>query len=214
MTSNTIMHTKIGILAECALLIAAACVLSFLKIKPVPFGGSITIGSMVPIVLISYRRGLKWGFLSAFIFGIFRVIIGFSGAGTMSFFTTLLSIFFDYIAAFTVLGIAGIFKGKMKRPANEFALGVLVAVLLRYLCHILSGYLFFSEWAEWFFGEAGALGTAVLTRFSGAGLSLIYSIIYNATFMLPEMVVTIAACYLLSLKSSLIDPDKIGDTAA
>ena len=196
--------SKTTILVECAILVAAACVLSFFKIKPVPFGGSITIGSMVPIVLISYRRGLKWGFLSALVFSIFRFIIGFSGIGTMSVATTLLSIFLDYIAAFTVLGISGLFKNKFRHPANEIALGALIAMLLRYICHIISGYLFFSEYAEWFFGEAGGFGEAVLSRFSGTGLSIIYSVVYNATFMLPEIAITVAACYLLSMTSSII----------
>ena len=75
-------RTNINKLTRCALLVAIAAVLSvFPKFEFLPYGGSITICSMLPIVLISYIYGLKWGFLSAFVFSLIQIFTGFSAAG-------------------------------------------------------------------------------------------------------------------------------------
>lgn len=188
------MHPKkqstTRILVECALLVAVASVLCiFPKFKFLPFGGSITICSMLPIVLISYRRGFKWGLLAGLAFAGIQMLTGFEAAG-FSVFSILMIVLFDYVVAFTVLGLGGVFRNKLKKPGAELALGSVVVLLLRYLCHVISGYFVWGEYAGWFFGEAGTFGQSVLEHISGNTLAFVYSLVYNATYMLPEMIIT------------------------
>jgi thiamine transporter len=71
-------------------------------------------------------------------------------------------------------------------------LGVVVALSLRYVCHIISGYIFYGAWAEWFFSQEGfyAIGEKILGTFSGKGLALLYSVFYNGLYMIPEIILT------------------------
>lgn len=208
--SDTLKQSnRTRILVECAMLLAVASVLSFWpKISILPaVGGSITICSMLPIVLISYRRGLKWGFLSSFAFALIQML-NFKSAGGIGLWSTGGIILLDYIIAFGVLGIGGIFRDRFKHPANELALGAALALFLRYLSHTLSGFIFFGEYAEWFFGELGAFGQSVLSNLSGNLLYLVYSAAYNAVYMLPEIILTVIVSYLLSIRKELIVPKK------
>ena len=113
-----------------AMLIAVAAVLSIFQPFQLPFGGGITIASMMPIVLIAYCYGTPWGLLSA--------------------------------------------------------------LILRYIVHINSGAIFFGAWEEWFFTQEGfyAIGAKIMAHCSGGMLALIYSIFYNGTYMIPEIIIT------------------------
>ncbi|MEG0833544.1 MAG: energy-coupled thiamine transporter ThiT [Oscillospiraceae bacterium] len=184
-------NKKLRILVECAMLLAMACVLSlFPKFKFLADGGSITVCSMLPIILISYRRGIKWGLLSGFAFFVFQTITGFVSK-SLTLETTMLTLVFDYFLAFTVLGLGGFLRDKMKSRGVELALGGLCVIFLRYLCHVISGYIVFGEYAEWFFSEnLGVFGQKILETFSGNTLAMVYSIIYNSLYMAPEMVLT------------------------
>lgn len=196
MESNT---SKTKIIVEAALMVAISSVLSIWpKFKFLPYGGSITVCSMLPIILLSYRRGLKWGFLGAFAFALIQTLTGFtsSGMGPLAFIVELL---FDYIFAFTVLGIGGIFRNKLSSAKKELVYGSITGLLLRFLCHFISGYYVWGEYAEWFFGEVGSWGQMVLSNMSGNALAAFYSLIYNATYMIPEIIVT-------SIVASLIAP--------
>ena len=73
------------VMCECAIMIALAAVLSFVKILELPYGGSVTAFSIVPIVIISYRHGVKWGLLSGFVFSIIQLI---QTASTLSYATS------------------------------------------------------------------------------------------------------------------------------
>lgn len=195
MNSNS---SKTKVIVEAALMVAISAVLSIWpKFKFLPYGGSITVCSMLPIILLSYRRGLKWGFLGAFAFALIQTITGFtsSGMGAIAFIVELL---FDYIFAFTVLGIGGIFKGKLNSPRKELVSGTILGLFLRYVCHFISGFLVWGEYADWFFGEVGSWGQAVLANMSGSVLSAFYSFVYNGTYMIPEIIVSSIVAYLIS----------------
>ena len=98
----------------------------------------------------------------------------------------------DYLVAYTALGLGGVFRNKIKSKTVAIVLGVLVALGTRYLCHIVSGYIFYGAWAEWFFTQEGfyKIGGIILDAFDGKMLSLVYSIFYNGLFMIPEMLIT------------------------
>ena len=183
-------NSKTRILVESALLIAISTVLAtWVKFKFLPYGGSITICSMLPIIIISYRHGLKWGFLASFAHALIQIITGYTPSG-MGPFGFVMELLFDYIVAFTILGIGGLFRGKFGSPSKELVAGSFLALLGRFISHCISGYFVWGEYAEWFFGEAGGFGQWAMNSFSGKGLALFYSIVYNATYMIPEIIIT------------------------
>ncbi|MFA9381796.1 MAG: energy-coupled thiamine transporter ThiT [Acetanaerobacterium sp.] len=184
---------KTRLLAESGLMIALAAILSLIKIFALPYGGSITLCSMLPIMLISYRNGVKWGVLTAFAYSLIQLIVDipsgvFKG---ISLGAVVGVVLFDYLIAFSCLGLAGSFRKVIKNQPVAILCGALVAMLARYISHVISGYIFWSDYAEWFFSQDGfTLGQNILSKYSGNTLSLIYSLFYNATFMLPEIIIT------------------------
>jgi thiamine transporter len=167
--------TKTKKLTTSAVLIALSTVLVFAsKLIPAPWlqGGSVTLASMVPIILISFINGTKWGILSGFVFSLIQMMTGFYPPPTQNFISFVLVIFLDYIFAFTVLGCADIFKKLTKnKPWSECVSGVVVTSF-RYFFHILSGILIWGVYAE--------EGQTVLS----------YSVIYNGSYMIPEIIIT------------------------
>ena len=202
---NTSQKTKR--LTISAIMLATAVILALISspIPPLPFGGSFTIASMLPIVLIAYMYGTKWGLFSAFTYAVIQIIMDLMlGKGStllayflpnsedfMGFGVAIGILLLDYFVAYTVLGLGGVLRNKMhKVPA--IILGVLIALGARYAVHIGSGYLFFGSWAEWFFTQEGfyAIGNVILNAFSGQMLAIVYSIFYNGLYMIPEIVIT------------------------
>ena len=200
-------------LTESAMLIAVAVVLELVSkmfIPGLPFGGQFTLASMLPVVLISYRHGMKWGFCASFAYALIEMAIGtknvaaafqpdYFGEGVMIG-NALIMCFFDYVAAFTVLGLGGLFRNKIKNAGAALALGVVVALGARYLCHIASGYILFSGWAEWFFTQEGfpAWGASLVASVNGDVLGLLYSTVYNGLNMIPEIIITAATALLIA----------------
>lgn len=207
------MKTKTRMLTESALLIAMAIVLELVAkafIPEMPFGGQVTLVSMLPIVLISYRHGVKWGLLSGVVYAALEMVIGaktvaaafqpdYFGAGVLIV-NALLMCLLDYVLAFTILGIGGCFRNKIQNPGLSLCLGSIVALGCRYLCHILSGYILFGSYAEWFFTQEGfpAWGANLVATLNPQLLALAYSVVYNGMYMIPEIVFTAVAALLLS----------------
>ena len=187
-------------LIETALMLAVATILSVIQPFQLPFGGGITIASMLPIVLIAYRYGTKWGIFSGFVFSILQMLTGFKtvsafflpGDNQMLIWQAILICLIDYIIAYTVIGFGGIFRNKFNSSSTALCVGSIVALLFRYVAHIISGAIFFGSWAEWFFTQEGfyKIGESILGTFSGTGLSIVYSVFYNGLYMIPEIVIT------------------------
>lgn len=207
------MKTKTRMLTESALLIAMAIVLELaakMFIPEMPFGGQVTLVSMLPIVLISYRHGVKWGLLSGVVYAALEMVIGaktvaaafqpdYFGTGVLIA-NALLMCLLDYVLAFTILGIGGCFRNKIQNPGLSLCLGSIVALGCRYLCHILSGYILFDSYAEGFFTREGfpAWGANLVASLNPQLLALAYSVVYNGMYMIPEIVFTAVAALLLS----------------
>ena len=208
-------------LTESAMLLALAIILELVAkmfIPELPFGGQITLASMLPVVLISYRHGMKWGFVASLTYSLLQMAIGaktvsaaflpgYFGDGTMIF-NALLMCLLDYVLAFTALGLGGVFRNKFKNRGAGLACGALVALGARYLCHILSGYILFGSYAEWFFTQDGfpAWGASLVENLSPTLLSLLYSVVYNGMYMLPEMIITAVAALLISRIPKVVRP--------
>lgn len=169
-------------LTESAVMLAIAFVLCLIPLARLPFDGTITVCSMLPVVIIAYRYGWKWGLLTGFVFSLLQIVGG--GIGTLSAFTKtpgsfLLVFFLDYVIAFTVLGLAGVFRGRIKSQRAELVAGTVLVCLLRYACHFLSG---ITVWRDISIPMAGAVP---------------FSLIYNATYMLPETIITVLGAFMI-----------------
>ena len=168
-------------LVESALFIAVATVLSLLKID-LPFGGGVTIVSMLPIVLCSHRWGWKWGVVTAFVYSVVQLLLGLDNVGYASSLVMVFGvIFLDYIIAYTFIGLSGVFGNTRK----AVFLGILVSFILRFLCHLITGAWIWGEWMPEEFMH--------LTMTS----PWLYSFLYNGWYMLAETVLTVLVAMLI-----------------
>ena len=146
-------NTKIKTLCECAIMVALAFALSCVKIIQMPLGGSVTLVSMLPIMLISLKYGLKIGLGTGFVYSLAQLaqalIEGDVFPYCQTFGVLIVCLFFDYLIPFTALGIAGIFKEKANLKNTEIAcyLGFGLAVGIRFICHFITGVAIWGQWA-------------------------------------------------------------------
>lgn len=166
-------------LVECAIMVALATVLSLFKLVDMPYGGSVTPASMLPVIVIAYRHGASYGFGSALVFAVLQQLLGLENLSYVSGWMSVVAlILLDYILAYVVAGFGGAFRNTVKKQSVALALGATVASLGRFLCHFLSG---ITVWTE--FGVP-------------TGATIAYSLGYNASYMIPEtLVVALAAFY-------------------
>ena len=213
------MQNKTKRLTESAMLIAVAIVLELVSkmfIPEMPFGGQVTLVSMLPVVLISYRHGVKWGLVAGLGYALIEMLIGartvaaafqpgYFGDGTMLV-NALIMCVLDYLVAFTVLGLGGMFRDKIKAPGTALALGSVVALGARYVSHIASGYILFSGWAEWFFTQEGfpAWGATLVEALSPNMLGFVYSLVYNGMYMVPEIILTAIVSVFLARAKGIV----------
>lgn len=209
-TFKTQRMTVSAVMLAFAAVLAVVC--EFIPFLNLPFGGGFTVASMLPVVLVAYMYGVKWGLFTSFIYSCIQILSSLlMGKTVLALFTptsddymgigaALAIMLIDYIFAYTVLCFGGIFRNRLKNKTLAIVLGVIVALSLRYLCHIISGYIFYGAWAEWFFSQDGfyAIGGKLLNMFSGKGLALIYSIFYNGLYMIPEIIITSIAAVAVS----------------
>lgn len=183
------MKNKLSLkLTESAMMIALATILSLIKLAELPYGGSITAASMLPLLVIAQRYGVIWGLFTGCVHGVIQLLLDTS---TLSYVTGWASvvavIVLDYILAFALTGLGGITR-KMKNSTYAAVLGAFVLCAARYACHVV----------------AGATVWAGLSIPTSAALS--YSFIYNATYMIPETVVLIAAGYFIASSIDFREP--------
>ena len=207
------MKTKTRRLTESAMLLAVAIVLELVSkmvIPEMPFGGQITLVSMLPVVLISYRHGIKWGLVTGLAYAALEMALGaktvaaafqpgYFGDGVMLV-NALIMCALDYVVAFTVLGLGGCFRNRIQNSGLSLMCGSLVALGARYVTHIASGYILFSGWAEWFFTQDGfpGWGAKLVESLSPQLLGLTYSVVYNGMYMVPELLLTAVAALLIA----------------
>ena len=174
------MKTKqsVKILCVSAIMLALSIVLALVRIKPVPWGGSITLFSMLPVVLVSIIYGVRPGLLCSLGFALFQLWQGVAMDGLFAWGLTsgmlAACIVLDYTLPFLVLGLAGLFR---KKGVPGYLLGIVLVLAVRFLSHILSG--------VFIFHSAGVLWEGFSTE-----NEWLYSLIYNSTYMLPEIVLT------------------------
>ena len=167
-------------LVESAMMVALATVLSLLKIIEMPYGGSVTVGSMLPMIILAFRYGLGWGFGAGTVYAALQQLLGLSDLSYVTGWQSVVAvIMLDYIVAFAVVGLGGIFRRLVRSQRTALALGGALVSLLRYVSHVISGC---TVWAGLSIPDSAAL---------------LYSLSYNLTFMLPEAIILVALAYYL-----------------
>lgn len=187
-------NTNLRKLVECAIMIALATVLSYFTIFSAPMGGSITAFSQVPIVIIGYRHGLKWGTFTGVVYGVLQMLL--QGLGNFAYVSGigsyLILILFDYVLAFAALGIGGaIFRKAVKQQVVAIGLGAVIASALRFICHFISGVTIWGEYA----GGWKSVWT--------------YSLGYNGFYMLFEGIITVVGVVALAIVLDFHSPNLI-----
>ena len=163
---------SVRLLTEGAIMIAIAEILSFLPLYKLPWGGSIDL-AMLPVLLFCTRWGFAPGMIMAVAHGILQTL--FEGGIAIGW----ESILGDFLIAYSVLGVAGLFKG-------NFCLGATVACTARFLVHYVVGA---TIWAEYM--PENFFGMTMTTPW-------FYSLLYNGAYMLPDLLLLLAAYLLLS----------------
>lgn len=191
MSTQKRKNTNISMLAECAVMLALAFALSCAKLFEMPMGGSVTVASMLPIMLISVKYGVGIGLGTSFVYSLTQLMQAFASANVFPYCETAetlaICILFDYIVPFTLIGLAGIFY-KMKLTKNvelNVYVGIISVVVLRFFSHFITGVAIWGQWAP-----------------EGMGKYL-YSFLYNAGFLSIDFLICIVAAILIFRKAEL-----------
>ena len=166
--------TKTKKLTLSAVLTALAFALILVsKQLPAPWtqGGYITIGSMVPIILVSIIIDTKWGLMSGFVFSLIQLMTDFYMPPATTVVTFIGVILLDYVFAFTLLGLAGLFVKLTGNKTWSIPLSGAIVTTMRYLMHVLSGLLIWGAFAD-------------------TDCIPLYALMYNGTYMVPEIIIT------------------------
>ena len=171
-------NKKLLSITEGAIMVSLATALSFIRIVKFPWGGAITLLSMLPIIVYAVRYGIVRGFAVSFVYSMIQLGQGILFDGLFGWGLTPVSliscIILDYILAFSLICLAGAFGNKR---VGSLICGVVLAMLLRFGMHYLSGVFIFGS-----FGELWA-GFSTDNKW-------LYSLLYNGAYMLPETVFT------------------------
>lgn len=165
-TLNTRMLAHIG------LMLALTIILHTFRLYHMPQGGSVTFGGMIPLLLIAFNYGPIVGYLAGFVYGLINLIQD-------PYILHPVQVLFDYPLPYMAIGLAGYFK-------DRFLLGAIVGSCGRFLCHFISGAVFFASYAP--------NGTSPYW----------YSLIFNATYLVPEVIICLFMLRVLPVKRILL----------
>ena len=180
--------TKTFKICFCGIMIALATALSFVKLFEMPLGGSITLCRMLPILLVGYFLGVKWGLATSIVYAAICLLLdlgSISGYG-MTPWALVGVVFFDYVISFGGLGLAGIFRSAFHRERElaggrvglYYLVGMIFAVFIRFVGGVLSGATVFAVWSQW-------------TN------PLLYSICYNGAYLLVDLAICLVVAVFL-----------------
>ena len=177
------MSYQLRRLTESAILLAIATVLSLFQFTgPWVLGGSITVCSMLPVVMLAHRYGTRWGLFSAFAYSVLQLLLGLKNVQYAPDALTAIGIIvLDYGLAFTVLGFSAVFNKVIPDRRWAIVTGIAVTFFVRFLCHFASGVIIWE--ALW----PNGLGWA----------PAVWSLAYNGSYMLPEAILTSLVAVLL-----------------
>ncbi len=158
-----------------ALMIALATVLGEIKLFSMPQGGSVTLLSILPIVVCGYLLGTRRGVMAGFCVGLINLIFG-------PYVIHPVQLLLDYPIAFGALGLSGIVRDK----SNGLTKGYIIGILGRYICAVMSGVIFFGEYAPEGFN------------------AWTWSLWYNLTYLAVEGIITVIIINIPAVKSMFL----------
>ena len=158
--------TDVRALTYGALCMAMSFVLSYIKLYSMPLGGSVTLASMLPLLWYSNKFGMRNGFIAGAAYGLLQLI-------QKPEIYHWVQVLLDYPLAFMMLGLAGSVK--------NLQLGSILGVAGRWICHIISGAVFFGEWMP-----------------EGWSNAWVYSAAYNGAYLLAELVLCVLLSFVLA----------------
>ena len=161
------------ILTEMVACIALAAVLYEITFYQLPEGGRITAASMVPLLFVALRRGPRVGIIAGITFGLIAIVLD-----SASFAYNPIQVMLDYPLAYGALGLVGFFR---RAPI----MGVVVGIAGRFVCHFISGLIFFAQFAPPTQGP------------------YLYSAIYNGSYIVPELIISAAMIFVLEKRKIL-----------
>ena len=179
METKKFQSKRVLALTQSAIFIALSTILSFLPVAEMPMGGSVTLASMLPILLIGLKFGYKWGLSSAGIYAmiqLFQALVkGNVFVWTTTAYAVIICVLFDYLVPFTILGLSAFAKPKTGKKISVIKTSLVFSVLIfiRFLCHFITGMTIWGQWDDGFWG------------------AFTYSLLYNGSYMLPELVLTV-----------------------
>lgn len=170
MDTQRVSLSKTKVMVTTAIMLGLAAGLSLIKVYKLPLGGSITALSMLPICMVSIVYGVKIGLATSFLYSLIQIAMDLGSIMSMglTLWTWVGCIAFDYIIAFTVIGLAGMFR---KKGTKGVVFGVVLVMILRFASHFVSGVIIFEDWAGW-------------------DNYYLWSLCYNGSYMLPEAIFT------------------------
>ena len=176
-----------------ALMVALATVLSFFKIEFL-YGGSITIFSMVPLVLVAQMYGVPWGLLTGVVYGLIQMVMGLKNFSYVTGIESYAMVgALDYIVAFSVIGFSGVTRKIKSRPVAA-SLGAVIACILRFFCHFASGVFVWAKGMEVWDEAPSFISQNMLEKDM---VPYTYSLIYNGGYMFPELILTVLGSAIL-----------------
>ncbi len=158
--------TDVRALTYGALCMAMSFVLSYIKLWSMPLGGSVTLASMLPLLWYSNKFGVKNGLIAGAAYGLLQLI-------QKPEIYHWVQVLLDYPLAFMMLGLAGSVK--------NLQLGSIIGVAGRWVCHILSGAIFFAEWVP-----------------EGWSNAWVYSAAYNGAYLLVDLIICLVLSFILA----------------
>ncbi len=171
--SKTSFETKT--LAEIVVFAALSGTLYIIRPFSLPYGGSVTLGSMVPVMWLSLRRGVRVGFVAGAIFGLLALLIDVMLL-PYSPITNPVQVILEYPIAFGVLGLTGLFH---RKTAPFAVVGAAISVLVKFLLHFTAGLIFWTY------------------TFPEGWNPVVWSAVYNGSFLLPEFIISAILLYVL-----------------
>lgn len=224
-------HFQTQLLAEIIVFVALSGVLYSLRPLSLPYGGSITLGSMVPVMWLSLRRGGRIGVFAGAVFGLLALpidvlLLPYSPIANP------FQVVLDYPLAFAMLGLVGLFKTKGEQPKNLAEVGgyalvsalCFVGAIIQNGIWLFPAVLFFAlavwgifekkAWRSPMVGVAMAGFGKFLSHFVSGVIfwsayapsqmgPVVYSAVYNASFLIPEFIISAFLVYLLIKRRTL-----------
>lgn len=164
------------VIVEVSIMVALAFVFEvvFTAFPGMPMGGRISL-SMLPIIIVSWRRGIVPGIVAGLVFGVLNMLLDGIGPAAWGITWTVFvgAIFIDYLFAFGSVGLAGLLKKPFNDNVYSFGAAIVMVGFIRFMFHFTAGLIFWAAWAD-----------EVQEGMNPA----LYSMIYNGTYMLPTTI--------------------------